>query len=214
MTRRSGANPTVNAEILGQLAPRDLVLAYGHGAFPMVERGDLFWFSPDPRGLLPVDERFHVPRRLKRTLRGGRFVCTVNRRFDAVVRSCADRPGGETTWISPEIRLAYGRLHELGLAHSVEAWPAGAVGAGVPAGGCYGVALGGAFFAESMFHRATDAGKVALVRLIERLRDRGFAFCDIQWVTDNLSRYGAFEVARVDYVPLLNEALGRRCRFD
>lgn len=204
----------IDAAILAELSPRRLVLAYAHGVFPMVEDGELMWFCPDPRGLLPLDERFHVPRRLGRTLRAGRFECTVDRAFGQVVRLCARRGQGEGTWISPEVERAYGRLHAMGLAHSVEAWPAGQAGAGAPAGGVYGVALGGAFFAESMFHTATDAGKAALAHLVGRLRERGFALCDVQWTTDNLRRFGAFDVRRAEYLSLLAEALGRRCRFD
>jgi len=197
----------VDPDILNELSPPNLVLAYAQGLFPMVERGRLMWFSPDPRGVMPLDDRFHVPRRLARTIRGGRFVCTLDRCFDEVVRLCAERPGGEPTWISPEMRVAYGRLHELGLAHSFEAWPAGAAGAGAPAGGLYGVALGGAFFGESMFHRQTDAGKIALVHSVERLRRCGFVLYDVQWTTDDLSRHGAYEMHRDEYLALLAEAI-------
>lgn len=205
--------PDPDPEILRRLSPRNLVSAYAQGAFPMVEEGRLMWFSPDPRGLLPLDGRFHVARRLARTVRGGRIVCTVDRCFDEVVRCCAERPGGEATWISPEIRAAYGRLHALGVAHSVEAWPAEAIGQGSPAGGLYGVTLGAAFFAESMFHHVTDAGKVALVHLIERLGRRGFALCDVQWTTPLLLRFGAYDVPRDVYRTRLTEALARDCRF-
>ena len=207
-------------QILAQLSPRNLVLAYTHGVFPMVEQGRLMWFSPDRRGLMPLDDRFHVSRRLARTIRGGRFVCTIDRCFDEVVRFCAQRPDGTPTWISPEMRVAYGRLHELHLAHSVEAWPADAVGQGAPvggpaspAGGLYGVTIGGAFFAESMFHAATDAGKVAVVHLIARLRARRFALCDVQWATGNLRRFGAFEVPQVQYLAQLHEAIRLDRRF-
>jgi len=203
-----------NPEILNHLTPRNLILAYAQGLFPMVEEEELTWFSPDPRGLMPLDDRFHVPRRLGQTIRGGRFACTVDRCFDEVMRLCAERIGGEPTWISPEIRIAYGRLHELGLAHSVETWPAGSVGRGSPVGGLYGVAVAGALFAESMFHTATDAGKVALVYLVERLRARGFALCDVQWTSDHLRRFGAFDVSRAEYRSLLARALVLDCRFD
>ncbi len=205
----------VDPAILAQLQPRRLVLAYAQGVFPMVQEGELSWFCPDPRGLMPLDERFHVARRLARTVRGGRFACTVDRCFDTVVRLCGQRPGASEaeTWISPEVRVAYGWLHRLGLAHSVEVWPAGAVGAGEPAGGLYGVALGGAFFAESMFHRVTDAGKVALVHLVDRLRRGGFALCDVQWTTDNLRRFGAHDLPRAEYLSLLATALSRRGRL-
>jgi leucyl/phenylalanyl-tRNA--protein transferase len=196
---------TVDPAILRELSPENLVLAYAHGAFPMVEGGRLYWFSPDPRGVLPLDEGFHVPRRLARTLRQGRFVCTIDRCFETVLDACADRPEG--TWISPEIALAYRRLHEMGLAHSVEAWPAGAVGEGAPAGGLYGVALGGAWFGESMYHRVTDAGKAALVHSVRRLRRCGFVLYDLQWTTDNLRQYGAHDLPKADYLKRLAGAL-------
>lgn len=206
----------VDADILAELAPDRLLLAYAHGAFPMVEGGELMWFCPDPRGLLPLDDRLHVPRRLGQRIRSGRFVCTFDRCFAEVMRLCGERPGEderEGTWISPEIHLAYRRLHELGHAHSVEAWPAGRVGEGSPGGGAYGVALGGAFFAESMFHTATDAGKVALVHLLRHLGRRGFAFCDVQWTTDHLETFGAYERPSMEYLAELHEALARRVAF-
>ncbi len=200
MTRRP------DPDILAALSPENLVAAYGSGVFPMVEGGRLMWFSPDPRGLLPMDGSLHVPRRLRRTLRQGRFALTVNRCFDAVVAACA-RDRAEGTWISPEIRIAYRRLHQLGLAHSFEVWPADDPAADQPIGGLYGVALGGAFFGESMFHTVTDAGKVALVAGLGHLRARGLILYDIQWTTPNLQRYGAFEVPRTDYLRRLDHAI-------
>jgi leucyl/phenylalanyl-tRNA--protein transferase len=194
-----------------ELSPRALVAAYASGAFPMPDPEDarrLLWFCPDPRGLLPLDERFHVPRRLGRTLRQGRFVCTADEAFGAVMRACAERKEG--TWITPDFLAAYGRLHELGIAHSVEAWESGKVGQGPPAGGVYGLALGAAFFAESMFHRVTDAGKAALVHLVERLRRSGFRLCDVQWLTPHLQRFGAYEVPRDEYLSLLTSALAAK----
>ena len=203
----------LNARILAQLSPENLVAAYAGGAFPMVQRGQCLWFSPDPRGLMPLDERFHVSRRLAQTIRGGRFLCTVNRSFDRVVAACADRPEG--TWISPEVQRAYARLHCLGLAHSVETWLRGPDGEppADPSGGLYGVALGGAFFAESMFHQVTDAGKVALTFLVDHLRRRGYVLCDVQWTTENLRRFGAFDVPGKEYYRRLKEALSLECRF-
>jgi len=197
-----------------ELAPRALLAAYASGAFPMPDPDDpsaLVWYSPDPRGLLPLDEGFHVPRRLARTVRRGRFACTLDRAFGAVMRGCAAREEG--TWITADFLDAYAELHRLGLAHSVEAWPAEAPGEGEPAGGIYGVALGGAFFAESMFHRVTDAGKVALVRLIEQLRRRGFGLCDVQWATDHLATFGAFELPRDEYLRRLTAALAAPVTF-
>ncbi|NLF29746.1 MAG: leucyl/phenylalanyl-tRNA--protein transferase [Planctomycetes bacterium] len=205
--------PAPDSDILAALEGDTLLTAYANGIFPMVDQGELLWFSPDPRGLLPLDERFHVSRSLQRTIRRGRYVCTVNRAFRRVVGLCGERGDGGPTWISPEIAIAYTRLHLLGFAHSVEAWPAGEVGCGEPVGGLYGVSLGGAFFAESMFHRRTDAGKVALVHLIERLRRRGFVLCDVQWTTDNLRRFGAFDLPRDEYLALLAQAVFMNCRF-
>lgn len=175
----------------------------------------ILWFSPDPRGLLPLDERFHISRRLMRTIRQGRFVCTLNADFAGVMCACAQRKEG--TWITPEFLAAYSQLRELGLAHSVEAWVARDgrpdFAAGL-AGGLYGVAIGKAFFAESMFHRVTDAGKVALVALIERLRERGFLLCDTQWLTPNLARFGGFELSRRRYLALLKKAVSQPARFE
>jgi len=210
---RGAMGPDPDPDILSVLTPRNVVAAYAQGVFPMVQDGELMWFSPELRGLLPLDERFHVSRRLRQTIRSGKFACTTDRCFDEVVRQCADRPGGEPTWISPEIRIVYGQLHRLGVAHSFEAWPAGAVGQGAAAGGLYGVALGGAFFGESMFHRETDAGKVALVRSVEHLRARRFALYDLQWLTPNLERLGAFELPREQYLALLAEAIRLPRRF-
>jgi len=195
------------------LRPEILVAAYAQGMFPMVQDGELMWFRPPRRGLLPLDERFHVSRSLARTIARGLFACTIDRSFADVVRLCARRPGGGQTWISPEISLSYARLHELGIAHSIEAWPADKAGLGEPAGGLYGVALGGAFFGESMFHRATDAGKVALVYCVEHLRRRGFSLFDIQWATPNLLRFGAYEVTHRRYLAILRKAISAPVRF-
>ena len=201
-----------DAEILAELSPEKLLWAYSHGVFPMVDDGELLWFSPDPRGLLPLDGRFHVSRSLRRTVGRGLFECTVDTCFAAVMDLCGRRRD-EGTWITPEMKVAYGRLHELGCAHSVEAWPAGRVGQGAPSGGVYGVTIGGAFFAESMFHRATDAGKVALVYLVERLAARGFVMCDVQWTIENLYRFGAFDMPRVQYLGMLVRAITADCSF-
>jgi leucyl/phenylalanyl-tRNA--protein transferase len=198
-------------DIPKELQPEYLLSAYASGAFPMEEDGEIWWFRPEVRGLLPLDERFHVSRSLRRTIRRGRIVCTVDRAFERVMQLCADRPEG--TWIGPKVLAAYTNLHRVGFAHSVEAWPARAVGGGDPVGGVYGVALAGAFFAESMFHRQTDAGKVALVCLIERLAERGFAFCDVQWTTPHLKTFGAMDVPADEYEHMLANALQRDARF-
>ena len=206
---------TSNPAIHPELRPAGLLAAYAAGAFPMPDpdRPDrMMWFSPDPRGVMPLDGRFHVPRRLRRTIRQGRFECTADVAFDAVMRLCAEGRT-EGTWITPDVQAAYGRLHALGFAHSVETWPAGQAGQSEPVGGVYGLALGGAFFAESMFHRVTDAGKVALAALVRRLGRRGFSLCDVQWLTPHLARFGAYEVPRMDYLAMLTAALARQARF-
>jgi len=200
-------------DIMAWLRPEILISAYAQGMFPMVQDGELMWFRPQQRGLMPLDERFHISRSLARTIARGRLVCTIDRSFDDVVRLCAERPDGPQTWISPEILLAYARLHELGLAHSIEAWPAEQAGRGEPVGGLYGVTLGGAFFGESMFHTVTDAGKVALVYCVEHLRRRGFALLDIQWITPNLRRFGAYEVPHRRYRAMLRKAINTQARF-
>ncbi len=171
-----------------------------------LDDGQIGWFSPDPRGVLPLDA-FVVPARLARVVRQGRFEIAFDRDFAGVMQACADRPD-DGTWISPEIFESYQALHRLGLAHSVEAWQGGRI-----VGGLYGVSLGGAFFGESMFHRVTDASKVALVALVERLRERGFVLLDIQWVTPHLRQFGAIEIPREEYLRRLEVAIGRDCRF-
>jgi leucyl/phenylalanyl-tRNA--protein transferase len=184
-----------------------LVRAYREGIFPMaLEDGEIGWFSPDPRAILPLDT-FRVPARLARLVRQRRFEVSVDRSFEAVMRACADR-GDEGTWISEGIVESYVALHRLGLAHSVEVRQGETL-----VGGLYGVHLGGAFFGESMFHRVTDASKVALVALVDRLRRRGFLVLDVQWTTPHLRQFGAIEIPRRRYLTLLHEALGKDCTF-
>jgi leucyl/phenylalanyl-tRNA---protein transferase len=184
--------------------PRDLksfqlLEAYASGVFPMgMEDGTIRWFSPDPRGILPL-EGFHVPHGLKRALKRPGWELRTDTAFDEVVGACADR---EETWITPLIRKAYRELFEEGHAHSVEIWRDGCL-----AGGLYGVALGGAFFGESMFHRVTDASKVALWHLVRILRENGFTLLDTQWTTEHLGQFGGMEIPREDYHGLLGEAL-------
>lgn len=190
------------------LSPELLVSAYAQGIFPMDMDGEIRWFCPDPRGVLPLDN-FHVSGTLQATIRRGVFEIRVNTAFDEVIRACAERPDPEDgTWISEEIIGAYGDLHRLGLAHSVEAWRGGRL-----AGGLYGVALGGAFFGESMFHHERDASKVALAGLVERLRERNFVLLDIQFLTEHLERFGAIEIPRGDYLELLEQAVRLERRF-
>src|SRR5689334_10258197 len=158
-----------------------LVAAYSQGIFPMAvdEAGTIGWFSPDPRAIIPLDEGFHIPHGLQRTLKKNVFEVTANRDFARVIQACSTSHG--KTWISQEIMAAYTGLHQAGRAHSVEVWQDGEL-----AGGLYGVHLGGAFFGESMFHHRTDASKVALVWLVERLRRQGFSLLDTQWTTPHL----------------------------
>jgi len=185
-----------------------LLAAYRRGIFPMAvnARGDIGWFSPDPRGIIPLDARFHVPHGLRRALKRQKFEITFDQDFAAVIRACATRHG--PTWISPQILRSYCRLHEEGHAHSVETRLEGRL-----AGGLYGVHIGGAFFGESMFHDVTDASKVALVALVERLRARGFLLLDTQWQTPHLTQFGTLEVPRTEYLRLLTVALAHDCRF-
>ncbi len=195
------------------MIPRELLVsAYASGWFPMaVAPGDIRWYSPDPRGILPL-ESFHVPRRLSRVIRQRRFRIEIDRDFEGVIRACAaverrdEDEGG--TWIDQEIVESYCALHRAGLAHSVEAWQGERL-----AGGLYGVALRGAFFGESMFHDVNDASKVVLAALVERLRARGYLLLDVQWVTPHLEQFGAIEVPRDRYLQLLARSLKRECTF-
>jgi leucyl/phenylalanyl-tRNA--protein transferase len=187
--------------------PELLLRAYALGWFPMGtgRRGRIEWFSPDPRGILPLGA-FHAPSRLSRVVRQSRFDVRVDTAFEAVMRACAAR---DETWITEDILSSYVALHRLGFGHSVETWQDG-----VLVGGLYGVAIGGAFFGESMFHTVTDASKVALVMLVERLQTRGFVLLDTQWVTPHLAQFGGMEIPRADYLDRLAAALPLECRFD
>jgi leucyl/phenylalanyl-tRNA---protein transferase len=187
------------------LTPELLISAYAGGIFPMDVDGEICWFSPDPRTIIPLD-KFHASRRLLRTCRSGPFEVLIDTAFEAVMRGCAAREEG--TWISEEIVEAYVRLHELGLAHSVETWRSGEL-----AGGLYGISLGGAFFGESMFSRHRDASKVALVALVQHMRDRGFTLFDVQFTTPHLARFGAREIPRDEYLARLEAALQVDTRF-
>ncbi len=218
------------------LTPELVVRAYCVGAFPMADArdGEIRWYSPDPRALLPLEEeRFKVSRSLRRRVNSGCYRVTVDRAFERVVRACAEpRPSEAQTWINDAIIEVYCRLHDAGLAHSVEAWsgtpgdtpgraPGGAPGS-IPGkdergnelvGGLYGVSLGGAFFGESMFHRATDASKVCLVKLVEHLRDNGFGLLDVQFVNPHLEQFGVFEISRDEYLDRLEAALNLGVRW-
>jgi leucyl/phenylalanyl-tRNA---protein transferase len=179
--------------------PELLLQGYRLGVFPMaMENGAIEWFSPDPRAILPLDD-FHVPHALRGLLRKKIFETKIDTAFSEVIEACAKR---EDTWINREIIESYIRLHDLGYAHSVEAWTNGKL-----AGGLYGVAIGGAFFGESMFHRVTDASKIALVALVEHLRVRKFALLDTQWLTPHLQQFGGVEISRNHYLRLLRRAV-------
>ena len=187
------------------IEPELLLQGYQLGVFPMAMADNTIeWFSPDPRAILPLD-KFHLPHALRRTLKKEIFEVTIDQRFAEVIRACAKR---EETWINREIVQSYERLHELGYAHSVEAWRDGKL-----AGGLYGVAIGGAFFGESMFHRVTDASKVALVALVERLRSRKFLLLDTQWRTPHLAQFGVVEISRNHYLRLLVRAVESARKF-
>jgi leucyl/phenylalanyl-tRNA--protein transferase len=189
-----------------EITPEILLRAYAAGIFPMAEDADdptLFWVEPRERGVLPL-EAFHVSRRLARTVRSDRFEIRVDVDFDAVIEGCAGAAAGrDKTWINARIRRLYGELFDLGHCHTVEVYDAG----GRLAGGLYGVRLGAAFFGESMFHRARDASKVALVHLAARLRAGGFMLLDTQFVTAHLAQFGAVEVPRRVYKQLLRNAV-------
>jgi len=188
------------------VTPESLEEGYRQGIFPMGHEGEraFTWHEPDPRGIIPLDA-FHVPSSLRRTIRRGGFAISVDRAFGDVVRQCAARPG---VWLTPKLIAVYEEMHRRGKAHSLEVWVGGAL-----AGGIFGVHLGGAFFAESKFHRVTDMSKVALVTLLERLRDAGFALFDVQYWTPHLAQFGAAEISAEKYRRLLQEALSVRRNF-
>jgi leucyl/phenylalanyl-tRNA--protein transferase len=187
------------------LTPELLLRAYAEGLFPMADRRDdpaLYWVSPEQRGIIPLDD-FHLPRRLARTIRSGRFQITSDCAFGVVMRACAEpAQGREQTWINDEILRLYGALHASGHAHSVECWQGGEL-----VGGLYGVRLGAAFFGESMFSLARDASKVALAKLVEMLRQGGFVLLDTQFLTRHLATFGATEIPRGEYLLLLHRAI-------
>jgi leucyl/phenylalanyl-tRNA---protein transferase len=188
-----------------------LLRAYAAGVFPMAERRtdtELFWVSPEARGILPLDG-FHVSHRLARTVRSDRFTVKTDTAFRDVMLACAEpAPDRKESWINDEILRVYGELHDMGHAHSVECWRDGEL-----VGGLYGVRLGGAFFGESMFSRERDASKVALVHLVARLLHGGFALLDAQFITSHLTRFGAIEIPRREYLQMLQDALQTNAQF-
>jgi leucyl/phenylalanyl-tRNA--protein transferase len=191
--------------ILIGLTPEVLLKAYACGIFPMAENADdpaLFWIEPEQRGVMPLDA-FHVPARLARTVRGTRFTVVCDRDFDAVIEGCAEPgPNRARTWINAPIRRLYRGLFELGHCHTVEVYDGTEL-----VGGLYGISLGCAFFGESMFHRARDASKIALVHLVARLKLGGFELLDTQFLTDHLKMFGATEVPQERYARLLAKAV-------
>lgn len=196
---------------MARLTPDLLLRAYAAGIFPMAESRhdqELFWVDPEHRGIIPID-RFHVPRRLRRTVRAAPFEIRCDTAFADVMRACAEPAAGRPdSWINEEIVRAYTELHRLGHAHSVECWRDD-----VLVGGLYGVSLGAGFFGESMFSRATDASKIALVHLVARLRAGGYTLLDTQFITKHLQQFGSIEVPRDAYHRMLAEALSRQARF-
>src|SRR5690606_11423855 len=196
---------TRHSELEVEITPEVLPKAYACGIFPMAESADdpsLYWIEPQKRGVIPLDG-FHVPRRLARTVRAGRFEIRIDQDFDAVIAACAaPAPGRGKTWINPRIRRLYGELFQRDHCHTVEAWRDDQL-----VGGLYGVRLGRVFFGESMFHLERDASKVALVHLVALLRAAHFTLLDAQFMTEHLWQFGAAEIERTDYQKILAEAL-------
>jgi leucyl/phenylalanyl-tRNA--protein transferase len=190
----------------GDLKPKRLLAAYSQGVFPMYDEGEpICWWSPDPRAVIELDQ-LHISRRLRRTIRSGKFTLTLNQDFSAIMRACGERE--ESTWINSEMLRAYQRLHELGHAHSVEVWHEGSL-----AGGVYGVSLGGLFAGESMFYRVRDASKVALVFLFARLKECGFELFDTQIINDHTASLGAKEIPRSEYLERLAKVIHKPVRL-
>jgi len=197
---------------LAIVTPSLLLRAYSCGIFPMAESADdptLYWVEPRMRGVLPLD-RFHLPRRLARTVRSGRFDIRMDVNFNAVIDRCAaSKPGRKQTWINAPIRKLYGELFRMGHVHTVEAWRDGRL-----VGGLYGLKLGAVFFGESMFSDERDSAKVALVHLVARLKRNRFQLLDTQFLTSHLAQFGGIEIQRDDYVKLLDQALRGEADFD
>lgn len=189
-----------------------LLAGYAQGIFPMAhpqEDDEVYWYAPDPRGLLPIED-FHCPSRLAQTVRQEPYEIKFDEAFEKVIRGCAEPRSEEnqTTWISEGIIEAYTKLHRLGYAHSVEAWEDDRL-----VGGLYGVALGGLFAGESMFYRETDASKICLVHLVDRLEERDFDLLDVQWVNAHLEQFGAYEIPREEYERRLRDVIDRDVSF-
>lgn len=188
------------------IEPEFLYSAYCNGYFPMADpqSGEIGWYSPDPRGIIDLNE-FRISRSLRLTLKKNMYEIRLNQQFEEVMRACAAR---EETWISEDIIQSYLTMHRLGFAHSVEAWRNNTL-----VGGLYGVAIGAAFFGESMFSRERDASKGALVFLVERMRERDYELLDTQFITPHLVRFGAREIPKKEYLARLKRALSLQCEF-
>lgn len=190
---------------MSSINPEFLLQAYRIGIFPMaMEQGEIGWFSPDPRGIIPL-ESFHQTKSLRRVVASKKFEIRINSAFSEVIDGCAER---DETWIDETVRESYITLNANGYAHSVETWHEGEL-----AGGLYGVSIGGAFFGESMFSRKKDASKVALVALVEHLNKRQFMLLDTQWTTPHLRQFGAVDIPKADYIKKLNKAIKLEISF-
>lgn len=194
---------------MNQLTADDLIYGYINGIFPMADAdGSLYWYSPDPRAIIPIDS-YRASKSLRPVLNKNVFEIQVNRNFEGVMRQCAaPRIQEEGTWISEDIIRAYTRLHDLGMAHSIEAYQEGKL-----VGGLYGVSIGAAFFGESMFHHVSNASKVAFHALISILRERNFKLLDTQFINDNVRRFGAIEIPKAEYLARLRQAIAMKARF-
>lgn len=191
------------------LTADDLIYGYINGIFPMADAdGTLYWYSPDPRAIIPIDA-YRPARSLRPVLNKNTFEIRINQNFEGVMRQCAaPRAQEEGTWISENIIEAYTKLHHLGMAHSIETYQGGTL-----VGGLYGVAIGAAFFGESMFHQVSNASKVAFHALMEILRERNFILLDTQFINDNVRRFGAVEIPKVEYLARLRQAIAIKARF-
>ena len=201
------ATPEGIVGVGGDLRPASLLEAYSHGIFPWYNSGDpILWWSPDPRAIFELSD-FHIPRRLAATIRQNKFRITVDTQFRSVMEGCATERE-EGTWITDEMIDAYTELHRLGHAHSLEVWLGDEL-----AGGIYGLAIGGFFAGESMFHRVRDASKVALISLLSRLHDRGYELFDTQIANDHTAQFGAVEIPRAEYLERLAIAVRKPVGF-
>lgn len=203
------ADPEGLVAVGGDLTPQRLILAYKQGIFPWYSPAQpILWWSPDPRGIVPLEE-FHIGRTLRKILKQKIYEIKIDSAFEEVINACSVRNGGhEYGWITEDMIFAYTDLHKLGYAHSVETWRDG-----VLVGGLYGVAIGGLFAGESMFYRESNASKVALSALVERMKTRGYALLDCQMVTETTEQVGAIEISREEYLKRLKNALKQKCSF-